>query len=1254
MNAKIQPRAESKKKRSMSFHARKMASTRTAMSSAAEGGVELKTTVGEIYDFLSGHHDILKKDAVMMKEFETLVHDELKKLQGMTVLHTIMKDHGWTGRHFNFSRENKLEEAKLLQILGTLMMTRSEQTEFADDNSIIKSFIPDTIIQLLAASKRSGEGQSAVRRSFYGSCMLVDISGFTKLSAALCTQGSSGLDKLHSAISGYLGKCVEIVYQYGGDVISFAGDAIICIFVHEKGWEEKNHSFRDRNVQEESTFNGDSAAIQSFNAQILEAANAVGGAADDNMPVFDGSPTERPMQRQGSNTICAPFPAVETRPPANSTNALNCAMILKEHCTETLTAHVAISCGDMVFTSLGGCENEWIYMVVGTCINEIGYCIEDAKSKQCVITEQTYQNCLREFTKGEVIDCYVMPSGNRFITSVTGAAAPKEVENRLLRISNAPTLITTISKFVPGPVLDSLLNSNFKNISELREVTTMFIKLDTFDPATMVENVPMLQEFFFMCQGVLHESGGFMRQFLIDDKGCVLIAMWGTPAFTHTNNCSRAIYAAIGISTKAHSIENSKVSIGITTGAVYCGPVGSMERRDYVGIGSKVNMSARLMGKAKGRVLIDMETYHHLPIDSRSKLILSEAFQLKGLEGDTYSYSVPLDGSVMPTLSNTDDADGSVDSVMIQKDISASVSQQLNSLADVDGEHHSHSPSSYAGGNTASFQGAAAFNHDGKPTGDVSLVGKVGNILKSLSSKGKPVDAPGKQYQHIQVMPMVDEEASTKEKSLSVNAALVPHVSVSLIQGSAGSGKMTVANFFRRGALSRGLRCSFVVCRNPDHSKPLGVINKLLLDLIPAEDLATEELQKVTLMNLVSAVCPAEDPNYLLSTNKSLQQAFGYAWLTDMSSAMPFSTAGMTPKSSVAVGSPSYGEEGADGNVIVPKTDEHLSKSIAMSRKVKAEPTTGPEAARKHDNRVLDLVLTLLLQKTPTCVAFVNAHFADELSWMVVKRMLDYRVHMAMIVTVLSKPPPTVAEAREALKKVSSQGGENNVSIQMTKRSSATNTKYVNNPAFFSFRDNAKCRVHDMRPLGFAEVEFVLNYAYGKHTEPSETPEKATKELVNTVLEISNGNPFWCKSIADFVMDQGIEEFMKSIAQVKKKEEEIEDVGGPGKKKSKGTKKKVEEDQSNPLHVLVICRFEKLTQALQIVIKHACIIGSEFDIPTLEACLPKAASKDVEGSVELLLESSFILAVDVGEEAPVFVFQNNLIRDALYLLTPPR
>ena len=183
-------------------------------------------------------------------------------------------------------------------------------------------------------------------------------------------------------------------------------------------------------------------------------------------------------------------------------------------------------------------------------------------------------------SNGEHLDTYLLNSGNRFIKSLTTVQPlVLETHNRLFQISNDATLIASLTKFVPYPVVDSLQSSTFRNIAELREVTTMFLKLDTFDPMQMMESIPFLQEFFYMAQGVLAEAGGFLRQFLIDDKGCVLIAMWGTPAFTHTNNCSRALYAAsyIALNTKAL---NHSVSVGITTGAVYCGTVGSHIRRD--------------------------------------------------------------------------------------------------------------------------------------------------------------------------------------------------------------------------------------------------------------------------------------------------------------------------------------------------------------------------------------------------------------------------------------------------------------------------------------------------------------------------------------------------------------------------------------------------------------------------------------------------------------------------------------------------
>jgi len=108
--------------------------------------------------------------------------------------------------------------------------------------------------------------------------------------------------------------------------------------------------------------------------------------------------------------------------------------------------------------------------------------------------------------------------------------------NRLDTIASDASLIEALRPYVPPPVLCSLATNGFQVSSQLREVTTMFLKLDTFDASAMAESVPLLQRFFVMAQEVLADTGGFMRQFLVDDKGCVLIAMWGVPSFTYPNN----------------------------------------------------------------------------------------------------------------------------------------------------------------------------------------------------------------------------------------------------------------------------------------------------------------------------------------------------------------------------------------------------------------------------------------------------------------------------------------------------------------------------------------------------------------------------------------------------------------------------------------------------------------------------------------------------------------------------------------------
>ena len=94
-------------------------------------------------------------------------------------------------------------------------------------------------------------------------------------------------------------------------------------------------------------------------------------------------------------------------------------------------------------------------------------------------------------------------------------------------------------------------------------MTTMFLKLDSY--STHDHEDPLsLQSFFFLLQTVLEESGGFLRQFLVDDKGCVAIAMWGVPCFTYTNDCSRGLFCAVSMIHKVLYYDQDTLSFRTT------------------------------------------------------------------------------------------------------------------------------------------------------------------------------------------------------------------------------------------------------------------------------------------------------------------------------------------------------------------------------------------------------------------------------------------------------------------------------------------------------------------------------------------------------------------------------------------------------------------------------------------------------------------------------------------------------------------
>eukprot|EP00951_Prasinocladus_malaysianus_P016487 scaffold128527_cov47-Prasinocladus_malaysianus.AAC.1 len=60
-----------------------------------------------------------------------------------------------------------------------------------------------------------------------GSMLVIDVSGFTRLSQFYGNKGSEGAEQFCLSISGFLARLTAIVLSFGGDVDAFAGDAAL-------------------------------------------------------------------------------------------------------------------------------------------------------------------------------------------------------------------------------------------------------------------------------------------------------------------------------------------------------------------------------------------------------------------------------------------------------------------------------------------------------------------------------------------------------------------------------------------------------------------------------------------------------------------------------------------------------------------------------------------------------------------------------------------------------------------------------------------------------------------------------------------------------------------------------------------------------------------------------------------------------------------------------------------------------------------
>ncbi len=406
-------------------------------------------------------------------------------------------------------------------------------------------FAPASLVSRLLADPTPL--QTAVSDELQGAVMFADITGFSRMTEILSGR-PDGAERINAALNGYLGKLIETVTDHGGDVIKFAGDALICI------WD--------------GTGTGQSSAVRAAAACGLRAQKELAGfTVDDEI---------------------------------------------------TLSMRVCICSGDISMLHVGGVLERWEVVPTGAAVADLKSLRALTAPGQVVVSAAAWSQLGVPFTgraapklgadgKSTLADLEALTNRTAFGPAGDKPMRLNWVDNLppaepLLRVPVHPEAEPTLRMFVPGVVLSRLAEGMSDWLSELRRVSVVFAALPG-GVATDV-NVHHVQAMVTAMQKSVYRYDGAINKISVDEKGAVLIAAFGLPPISHEDNAARALQAAMAMR-KALMESGVQAGVGVATGQVFCGTVGSNERCEYTVLGHVVNLAARLMEASEGKLWCD-------------------------------------------------------------------------------------------------------------------------------------------------------------------------------------------------------------------------------------------------------------------------------------------------------------------------------------------------------------------------------------------------------------------------------------------------------------------------------------------------------------------------------------------------------------------------------------------------------------------------------------------------------------------------
>ena len=208
-----------------------------------------------------------------------------------------------------------------------------------------------------------------------------------------------------------------------------------------------------------------------------------------------------------------------------------------------------------------------------------------------------------------------------------------------------------LSRYLPQHLIKEVMNKDDLSLLNGRsqDCSILFSDIRSFTSLTeelgAIEIVTMLNEYFHSMVDAIYQYNGILDKFI----GDAIMAVFGIP-YVNKKDPVNAISAALDMFHNLNVLNSKriaaqktplKIGIGVSTGQVISGNIGSEKRFEYTVIGDPVNLASRLEGATKKygvNILICETTYAHIrhAFDCRE----IDTIRVKGKLKPTKIYSV--------------------------------------------------------------------------------------------------------------------------------------------------------------------------------------------------------------------------------------------------------------------------------------------------------------------------------------------------------------------------------------------------------------------------------------------------------------------------------------------------------------------------------------------------------------------------------------------------------------------------------------